>query len=39
MSREIYSVKNKTMNIWLNDGCLLAIENYMIWPIAAIIRF
>jgi len=27
------------MNIWLNEGVFLAIENYMFEPIAAIIRF
>jgi len=35
---EVNSAKNTTTNIWLND-VLLAIENYMFRPIAAIIRF
>jgi len=36
---EVCSVKNTTINIWLNDGVYWQWKNYMFRPIAAIIKF
>jgi len=36
---EVNSVKNTTMNIWLNDGVYKQWKYYMFRPIAAIFRF
>jgi len=33
------SVKNTTINIWLNDGVYLQWKNYMFRPVVAIFRF
>jgi len=36
---EVNSVKNTTINIWLNDGVYWHWKNYIFRPIAAIFRF
>ena len=36
---EVNSVKNTTINIWLNDGVYWQWKNYMFRPTAAIFRF
>ena len=36
---EVNSVKNTTINIWLNDGVYWQYQKYMLRSIAAIIRF
>jgi len=36
---KVNSVKNTTINIWLNDGVDCQCKNYMFRPISAIFRF